>query len=211
MIFTEKEERDGKTHFYPKIPASGAGGANGVMLDSSLSVKKTVTATGVKAPTITGGSSGGGGGGTASTITGGSSGGGGGGTASTPKIAINGLKNPIGEIQMNVGDLKDETEAKKSLPSMVTLLVDNKKIKDVTAKIKNGAFDGNTAGSYTFVGTVKIPEGYAYSNGTLTAKATITVVANNATKKQLPTDTIVQYGRIESYTEIDKEIKADST
>ena len=98
MIFTEKEERDGKTHFYPKIPASGAGGANGVMLDSSLSVKKTVTATGVKAPTITGGSSGGGGG----------------GTASTPKIAINGLKNPIGEIQMNVGDLKDETEAKKS-------------------------------------------------------------------------------------------------
>ena len=109
MIFTEKEERDGKTHFYPKIPASGAGGANGVMLDSSLSVKKTVTATGVKAPTITGGSSGGGGG----------------GTASTPKIAINGLKNPIGEIQMNVGDLKDETEAKKSLPSMVTLLVDN--------------------------------------------------------------------------------------
>lgn len=76
--------------------------------DSSLSVKKTVTATGVKAPTITGGSSGGGGG----------------GTASTPKIAINGLKNPIGEIQMNVGDLKDETEAKKSLPSMVTLLVD---------------------------------------------------------------------------------------
>lgn len=195
MIFTEKEERDGKTHFYPKIPASGAGGANGVMLDSSLSVKKTVTATGVKAPTITGGSSGGGGG----------------GTASTPKIAINGLKNPIGEIQMNVGDLKDETEAKKSLPIMVTLLVDNKKIKDVTAKIKNGAFDGNTAGSYTFVGTVKIPEGYAYSNGTLTAKATITVVANNATKKQLPTDTIVQYGRIESYTEIDKEIKADST
>ena len=195
MIFTEKEERDGKTHFYPKIPASGAGGANGVMLDSSLSVKKTVTATGVKAPTITGGSSGGGGG----------------GTASTPKIAINGLKNPIGEIQMNVGDLKDETEAKKSLPSMVTLLVDNKKIKDVTAKIKNGAFDGKTAGSYTFVGTVKIPEGYAYSNGTLTAKATITVVANNATKKQLPTDTIVQYGRIESYTEIDKEIKADST
>ena len=195
MIFTEKEERDGKTHFYPKIPASGAGGANGVMLDSSLSVKKTVTATGVKAPTITGGSSGGGGG----------------GTASTPKIAINGLKNPIGEIQMNVGDLKDETEAKKSLPSMVTLLVDNKKIKDVTAKIKNGAFDGNTADSYTFVGTVKIPEGYAYSNGTLTAKATITVVANNATKKQLPTDTIVQYGRIESYTEIDKEIKADST
>ena len=194
MIFTEKEERDGKTHFYPKIPASGAGGANGVMLDSSLSVKKTVTATGVKAPTITGGSSGGGG-----------------GTASTPKIAINGLKNPIGEIQMNVGDLKDETEAKKSLPSMVTLLVDNKKIKDFTAKIKNGAFDGNTAGSYTLVGTVKIPEGYAYSNGTLTAKATITVVANNATKKQLPTDTIVQYGRIESYTEIDKEIKADST
>lgn len=168
--------------------------AQTAMLDSSLSVKKTVTATGVKAPTITGGSSGGGG-----------------GTASTPKIAINGLKNPIGEIQMNVGDLKDETEAKKSLPSMVTLLVDNKKIKDVTAKIKNGAFDGNTAGSYTFVGTVKIPEGYAYSNGTLTAKATITVVANNATKKQLPTDTIVQYGRIESYTEIDKEIKADST
>ena len=164
------------------------------MLDSSLSVKKTVTATGVKAPTITGGSSGGG------------------GTASTPKIAINGLKNPIGEIQMNVGDLKDETEAKKSLPSMVTLLVDNKEIKDVTAKIgdwkiKNGAFDGNTAGSYTFVGTVKIPDGYAYSNGTLTAKATITVVANNATKKQLTTDAIVQYGRIESYTEIDKEIK----
>ena len=195
MIFTEKEERDGKTHFYPKIPASGAGGANGVMLDSSLSVLKTLTATGVIATTITGGSSGGGGG----------------GTASTPKSAINGLKNPIGEIQMNVGDLKDETEAKKSLPSMVTLLVDNKKIKDVTAKIKNGAFDGNTAGSYTFVGTVKIPEGYAYSNGTLTAKATITVVANNATKKQLPTDTIVQYGRIESYTEIDKEIKADST
>lgn len=199
MIFTEKEERDGKTHFYPKIPASGAGGANGVMLDSSLSVKKTVTATGVKAPTITGGSSGGGG-----------------GTASTPKIAINGLKNPIGEIQMNVGDLKDETEAKKSLPSMVTLLVDNKEIKDVTAKIgdwkiKNGAFDGNTAGSYTFVGTVKIPDGYAYSNGTLTAKATITVMANNATKKQLTTDAIVQYGRIESYTEIDKEIKADST
>lgn len=43
---------------------------------------------------------------------------------------------------------------------MVTLLVDNKEIKDVTAKIgdwkiKNGAFDGNTAGSYTFVGTVK--------------------------------------------------------
>lgn len=194
MIFTEKEERDGKTHFYPKIPASGAGGANGVMLDSSLSVKKTVTATGVKAPTITGGSSGGGG-----------------GTASTPKIAINGLKNPIGEIQMNVGDLKDETEAKKSLPSMVTLLVDNKEIKDVTAKIgdwkiKNGTFDGNTAGSYTFVGTVKIPDGYAYSNGTLTAKATITVVANNATKKQLTTD-----ARIESYTEIDKEIKADST
>lgn len=195
MIFTEKEERDGKTHFYPKIPASGAGGANGVMLDSSLSVKKTVTATGVKAPTITGGSSGGGGG----------------GTASTPKIAINGLKNPIGEIQVNVGDLKDETEAKKSLPSMVTLLVDNKEIKDVTAKIgdwkiKNGAFDGNTAGSYTFVGTVKIPDGYAYSNGTLTAKATITVVANNATKKQLTTD-----ARIESYTEIDKEIKADNT
>lgn len=195
MIFTEKEERDGKTHFYPKIPASGAGGASGVMLDSSLSVKKTVTATGVKAPTITGGSSGGGGG----------------GTASTPKIAINGLKNPIGEIQVNVGDLKDETEAKKSLPSMVTLLVDNKEIKDVTAKIgdwkiKNGTFDGNTAGSYTFVGTVKIPDGYAYSNGTLTAKATITVVANNATKKQLTTD-----ARIESYTEIDKEIKADST
>ena len=318
MIFTEKEERDGKTHFYPKIPTSGAGGgkltldnvhlsiagntnisnaemksparittetfdinintllisldkpsdkailidatigklelekkanlilganvnqlivgknaenskiqiksdstveqltanakvtltgagkinqpnvaASGVMLDSSLSVKKTVTATGVKALTITGGSSGG-------------------GTASTPKIAINGLKNPIGEIQVNVGDLKDETEAKKSLPSMVTLLVDNKEIKDVTAKIgdwkiKNGAFDGNTAGSYTFVGTVKIPDGYAYSNGTLTAKATITVVANNATKKQLTTDAIVQYGRIESYTEIDKEIKADST
>ena len=195
MNYTEKEERDGKTHFYPKIPASGAGGANGVMLDSSLSEKKTVTATGVKEPTITGGSSGGGGG----------------GTSSTPKIAINGLKTPIGEIQMNVGDLKDETEAKKSLPSMVTLLVDNKKIKDVTAKIKNGAFDGNTAGSYTFVGTVKIPDGYAYSNGTLTAKATITVVANNATKKQLPSDTIVQYGRIESYTEIDKEKKADST
>ena len=194
MIFTEKEERDGKTHFYPKIPASGAGGANGVMLDSSLSVKKTVTATGVKAPTITGGSSGGGGG----------------GTASTPKIAINGLKNPIGEIQMNVGDLKDETEAKKSLPSMVTLLVDNKKIKDVTAKIKNGAFDGNTAGSYTFVGTVKIPEGYAYSNGTWPS-AGWAYLYYNATKKQLPTDTIVQYGRIESYTEIDKEIKADST
>ena len=184
-----------------KVTLTGAGkinqlnvAASGVMLDSSLSVKKTVTATGVKAPTITGGSSGGG------------------GTASTPKIAINGLKNPIGEIQVNVGDLKDETEAKKSLPSMVTLLVDNKEIKDVTAKIddwkiKNGAFDGNTAGSYTFVGTVKIPDGYAYSNGTLTAKATITVVANNATKKQLTTDTIVQYGRIESYTEIDKEIK----
>ena len=82
MIFTEKEDRDGKTHFYPKIPASGAGGANGVMLDSSLSVKKTVTATGVKAPTITGGSSGGGGG----------------GTASTPKIAINGLKKQSGKI-----------------------------------------------------------------------------------------------------------------
>lgn len=185
----------GRHTFTQKFLPLALAAASGVMLDSSLSVKKTVTATGVKAPTITGGSSGGGGG----------------GTASTPKIAINGLKNPIGEIQMNVGDLKDETEAKKSLPSMVTLLVDNKKIKDVTAKIKNGAFDGNTAGSYTFVGTVKIPEGYAYSNGTLTAKATITVVANNATKKQLPTDTIVQYGRIESYTEIDKEIKADST
>lgn len=104
------------------------------------------------------------------------------------------------------------TFTQKFLPSMVTLLVDNKEIKDVTAKIgdwkiKNGAFDGNTAGSYTFVGTVKIPDGYAYSNGTLTAKATITVVANNATKKQLTTDAIVQYGRIESYTEIDKEIK----
>ena len=185
----------GRHTFTQKFLPRALAAASGVMLDSSLSVKKTVTATGVKAPTITGGSSGGGGG----------------GTASTPKIAINGLKNPIGEIQMNVGDLKDETEAKKSLPSMVTLLVDNKKIKDVTAKIKNGAFDGNTAGSYTFVGTVKIPDGYAYSNGTLTAKATITVVANNATKKQLPTDTIVQYGRIESYTEIDKEIKADST
>lgn len=183
----------GRHTFTQKFLPLALAAASGVMLDSSLSVKKTVTATGVKAPTITGGSSGGD------------------GTASTPKIAINGLKNPIGEIQVNVGDLKDETEAKKSLPSMVTLLVDNKKIKDVTAKIKNGAFDGNTAGSYTFVGTVKIPEGYAYSNGTLTAKATITVVANNATKKQLPTDTIVQYGRIESYTEIDKEIKADST
>lgn len=85
MIFTEKEERDGKTHFYPKIPASGAGGANGVMLDSSLSVKKTVTATGVKAPTITGGSSGGGG-----------------GTASTPKIAINGLKKQTGKIVVKI-------------------------------------------------------------------------------------------------------------
>lgn len=132
-------------------------------------MKKTVTATGVKAPTITGGSSGGGG-----------------GTASTPKIAINGLKNPIGEIQVNVGDLKDETEAKKSLPSMVTLLVDNKEIKDVTAKIgdwkiKNGAFDGNTAGSYTFVGTVKIPDGYAYSNGTLTVTALNYTDSNGST------------------------------
>lgn len=189
----------GRHTFTQKFLPLALAAASGVMLDSSLSVKKTVTATGVKAPTITGGSSGGGG-----------------GTASTPKIAINGLKNPIGEIQVNVGDLKDETEAKKFLPSMVSLLVDNKEIKDVTAKIgdwkiKNGAFDGNTAGSYTFVGTVKIPDGYAYSNGILTAKATITVVANNATKKQLTTDTIVQYGRIESYTEIDKEIKADST
>lgn len=138
------------------------------MLDSSLSVKKTVAATGVKAPTITGGSSGGG------------------GTASTPKIAINGLKNPIDEIQVNVGDLKDETEAKKSLPSMVTLLVDNKEIKDVTAKIgdwkiKNGTFDGNTAGSYTFVGTVKIPDGYAYSNSTLTVTALNYTDSNGST------------------------------
>lgn len=116
----------------------------------------------------------------------------------------------------NVNQLIVGKNAENSLPSMVTLLVDNKEIKDVTAKIgdwkiKNGTFDGNTAGSYTFVGTVKIPDGYAYSNGTLTAKATITVVANNATKKQLTTDAIVQYGRIESYTEIDKEIKAAST
>lgn len=59
--------------------------ASGVMLDSSLSVKKTVTATGVKAPTITGGSSGGGG-----------------GTASTPKIAINGLKKQTGKIVVKI-------------------------------------------------------------------------------------------------------------
>ena len=83
----------GRHTFTQKFLPLALAAASGVMLDSSLSVKKTVTATGVKAPTITGDSSGGSG-----------------GTASTPKIAINGLKNPIGEIQVNVGDLKDERD-----------------------------------------------------------------------------------------------------
>ena len=78
------------------------------------------------------------------------------------------------------------TFTQKFLPSMVTLLVDNKEIKDVTAKIgdwkiKNGAFDGNTAGSYTFVGTVKIPDGYAYSNSTLTVTALNYTDSNGST------------------------------
>lgn len=218
MIFTEKEERDGKTHFYPKIPASGAGGGK-LTLDKdnvhlSIAGNTNISNAEMKSPARI--------------------------TTETFDININtlliSLDKPsdkdilidatIGKLELekkanlilgaNVNQLIVGKNAENSLPSMVTLLVDNKEIKDVTAKIgdwkiKNGAFDGNTAGSYTFVGTVKIPDGYAYSNGTLTAKATITVVANNATKKQLTTDAIVQYGRIESYTEIDKEIKADST
>lgn len=218
MIFTEKEERDGKTHFYPKIPASGAGGGK-LTLDKdnvhlSIAGNTNISNAEMKSPARI--------------------------TTETFDININtlliSLDKPsdkdilidatIGKLELekkanlilgaNVNQLIVGKNAENSLPSMVTLLVDNKEIKDVTAKIgdwkiKNGSFDGNTAGSYTFVGTVKIPDGYAYSNGTLTAKATITVVANNATKKQLTTDAIVQYGRIESYTEIDKEIKADST
>lgn len=218
MIFTKKEDRDGKTHFYPKIPASGAGGGK-LTLDKdnvhlSIAGNTNISNAEMKSPARI--------------------------TTETFDININtlliSLDKPsdkdilidatIGKLELekkanlilgaNVNQLIVGKNAENSLPSMVTLLVDNKEIRDVTAKIgdwkiKNGAFDGNTAGSYTFVGTVKIPDGYAYSNGTLTAKATITVVANNATKKQLTTDAIVQYGRIESYTEIDKEIKADST
>ena len=216
MIFTEKEERDGKTHFYPKIPTSGAGGGK-LTLDKdnvhlSIAGNTNISNAEMKSPARI--------------------------TTETFDININtlliSLDKPsdkdilidatIGKLELekkanlildaNVNQLIVGKNAENSLPSMVTLLVDNKEIKDVTAKIgdwkiKNGAFDGNTVGSYPFVGTVKIPDGYAYSNGTLTAKATITVVANNATKKQLTTNAIVQYGRIESYTEIDKEIKAD--
>ena len=188
MIFTKKEERDGKTHFYPKIPASGAGGGK-LTLDKdnvhlSIAGNTNISNAEMKSPARI--------------------------TTETFDININALlisldkpsdkdiliDATIGKLELekkanlilgaNVNQLIVGKNAENSLPSMVTLLVDNKEIKDVTAKIgdwkiKNGSFDGNTAGSYTFVGTVKIPDGYAYSNGTLTVTALNYTDSNGST------------------------------
>lgn len=188
MIFTEKEERDGNTHFYPKIPASGAGGGK-LTLDKdnvhlSIAGNTNISNAEMKSPARI--------------------------TTETFDININALlisldkpsdkdiliDATIGKLELekkanlilgaNVNQLIVGKNAEKSLPSIITLLADNKEIKDVTAKIgdwkiKNGAFDGNTAGSYTFVGTVKIPDGYAYSNGTLTVTALNYTDSNGST------------------------------
>lgn len=174
MIFTEKEERDGKTHFYLKIPASGTGGGK-LTLDKnnvhlSIAGNTNISNAEMKSPARI--------------------------TTETFDININtlliSLDKPsdkdilidatIGKLELekkanlildaNVNQLIVGKNAEKSLPSIVTLLADNKEIKGVTAKIgdwkiKNGAFDGNTASSYTFVELLYPPGMYSHNQAQL--------------------------------------------
>ena len=130
---------------------------NGVTVSGSLSVKKTETEGGAKAPTVSSGSSSGGSGGrTLKEITG------------------------IVHITAEVPYGTETADALKTLPSEITLNAKDDSAVKTTAtgwKWADGAnYSGTTTGNYTATTAFTVPSGYTYS-GTTTATATVTVKA----------------------------------
>ena len=151
-----------------KVKLTGSGtvasldvSASGVTVSGSLTVKKTETTGGAKAPTVSG-----------STSSGGSSGG-----SSTPVKTITGVAE-VSNVTVDYGT--SEADAMSKLPGTVTLNVtENGKQGTVSAEVSwtlDKTYDAQplTETIYTATGAVSIPEGYTY-NGTLTVTATLTV------------------------------------
>lgn len=142
--------------------ASLAVSVNGVTVSGSLSVKKTDTEDGAKAPTVSGGSSG-------------SSGNSGGSGSQTLKeitgVALITAKVPYGT---------ESADALAAIPKTITLnLKDGSTVQAAAAgwKWADGVtYSGTTAGNYMATTAFTVPSGYTYS-GTTTATATVTVKA----------------------------------
>ncbi len=150
-----------------KVKLTGSGtvasldvSVSGVTVSGSLTVKKTETTGGAKAPTVSGSTSKG------------SSGG-----SSAPVKTVTGVAE-VSDVTVDYGT--SEADAMSRLPSMVTLNVtENGKEGTVSAEVSwalDKAYNARplTETAYTVTGTVTIPDGYTY-NGTLTVTATLTV------------------------------------
>lgn len=137
---------------------------SGVTVSGSLTVEKTGTEGGAKAPTTSGGSS-----------SGGSSGG-----SYVPVKIVTGAE-PVADVAVDYGT--SEADAMGRLPGTVTLNVtENGTAGTVEAAVRwalDRAYseDPRMDTVYTATGTVTIPDGYTY-DGTLTVTASLTVTAN---------------------------------
>lgn len=132
---------------------------SGVTVSGTLTVKKTETEGGAKAPTTSGGSSGG---------------------SSTPVKRVTGAE-PVADVTVSYGT--SEADAMSRLPASITLNVaENGKAGTVSAAVSwalDKAYDEDPRMDtvYTATGTVTIPDGYTY-DGTLTVTASLTVTAD---------------------------------
>ncbi len=137
---------------------------SGVTVSGSLTVEKTGTEGGAKAPTTSGGSS-----------SGGSSGG-----SYVPVKIVTGAE-PVADVAVDYGT--SEADAMGRLPGTVTLNVtENGTAGTVEAAVRwalDRAYseDPRMDTVYTATGTVTIPDGYTY-DGTLTVTASLTVTAD---------------------------------
>lgn len=137
---------------------------SGVTVSGSLTVEKTGTEGGAKAPTTSGGSS-----------SGGSSGG-----SSAPVRIVTGAA-AVPDVTVDHGT--SEADAMRRFPASVTLNVtENGAAGTVEAAVRwalDRAYseDPRMDTVYTATGTVTIPDGYTY-DGTLTVTASLTVTAN---------------------------------
>ena len=175
---------------------------NDVTVSGSLSVKKTETEDGAKAPTVSGGSSGGSGssgssggsGGSGGSGSSGSSGGSGGSGSSGGSDGSGGSSGgsytPVKRVvdAETVADVTvpygtSEADAMSRFPGSVTLNVTEDGTADtVSAAVSwalDKAYNANPLADtvYTVIGTVTVPDGYTY-DGTLTVTAVLTVEAD---------------------------------
>lgn len=183
--------------------------ASGVTFDKNLNIRKTDTSNGATAPKENG-----------STSTGGNSGGSSGGSSSTASKEITGAEKVTRDVPY--GTSADDALA--AIPKTVTLNLKNGKTISATVTEWKWA-DGEEAKynatptadtTYKATTTVTIPSGYTY-NGTLTAKACVTVHPLDKTKLEAAKNAYMDlqnkqtYDEKEAATDKEKILIKDST